>query len=98
MSETNGQTPPDRTQLIPGRLVAPTPMATLVDVLPASLMPDGQARVLLRIEGPNGSFQFPMEIGHAKQLSEHLAQRVQEAGRGLVVPKPQIVPPIKPGP
>lgn len=100
MSEQNGNQPPptDRAKLIPGLLVAPTPMATLVDVLPASVMPDNQARILLRIEGPNGSFQFPMEVGHAKQLAEHLAQRVQEAGRGLVIPKPKIVPPIKPGP
>lgn len=98
MSEQNGKTPPDRTQLIPGRLVAPTPMATVVDVLPASVMPDNQARILLRIEAPNGSFQFPLEPAHAKQLAEHLLQRVSEAARGLVVPKPRIVPPIKPTP
>lgn len=98
MSETNGQQPTDRTKLIPGCLTAPTPMATLVDVLPASLMPDNQARILLRIEGSNGSFQFPMEPRHAKELGEHLLQRASEAARGLVVPKPRIVPPIKPGP
>lgn len=98
MSENGNQPPMDRTQLIPGRLVAPTPMATVVDLLPASVMPDNQARILLRIEGPNGSFQFLMEPKHAKELGEHLLQRVSEAARGLVVPKPRIVPPIKPTP
>lgn len=93
MSEENGQSPE---QLPPLRLVAATPMGYQVKVLAGSTFPDGNPRLHLRIEAANGSFNFLLPTDFARQLVEHLNQRIGEAG-GIVVPTARI-PKIHRGP
>lgn len=98
MTEQNGKQPPVLQQRIaPGQFVQGTPIATIVDPIPGAKVGDGKPRVLLRIESLNGSFQFLLEVPHARQLARHLSEKAAESSGGLVIPMPK-APNIKPTP
>lgn len=84
MANPNGDSAPSRAAQEGGIPVAPVPVSTQVKPM---RMPDGEGRVVLFFQTPQGMNAFFISVEHARKLIEQLSTSAAAAAAGLVLPE-----------
>lgn len=73
---------------VPLSLAQPCPMSVNVSPVYGAQAPDGQAKVVLRVESVTGSHMIFLDPEQAKQIGSVLGQVAAQVTGGLVIPTP----------